>query len=426
MQFISNVNKKDFDQFILSHSNVSFMQSSIWGNFWSKEMKRNPYYVGIIDKKKKLIAVALLFKKKLPFGLSYFYSPRGMILDWENKGLIEMFTTELKKFAKKEKAIYIKIDPEVKLHNLDPDGNILNADNTSLVNFLKSLGYKHYGFNKNFEGSQPRYTFRLDLSISEEQLFQNFHPTTKKILKRGNPYQLELYKNEEATIEDFYFTMKETEKREGILYHSLEYYRNFYNSLHKENMSNLYVVKLNISNAKKINLEKQEQLKKQIAQFNDEKYKNEGKNKNKKQEYINQLTKLEKEFQEFDNIKEKEVVLSSILTVQFGDTVWTVHGGNASFLRDLNANYFIYYEIIKDAQKNKFHYIDFFGTTGDPKPDNPIYGIHLFKKRLGGEYLEYIGEFDLITKKIFYQIFSTLIPFYRQIKRNLLKRKERL
>ena len=189
-------------------------------------------------------------------------------------------------------------------------------------------------------------------------------------------------------------------------------------------MSNLYVVKLNIANAKKINLDKQEELKKQIEQLSDEKYKNEGKNKNKKQEYVNQLTKLEKEYQEFDAINEEEVVLSSILTVQFGDTVWTVHGGNASFLRGLNANYFIYYEIIKDAQKNGFHYIDFFGTTGDPKPENPIYGIHLFKKRLGGEYLEYIGEFDLITRPIYYRIFCTLIPFYRKIKRNLLKRKE--
>ena len=83
-------------------------------------------------------------------------------------------------------------------------------------------------------------------------------------------------------------------------------------------MSNLYVVKLNIANAKKINLDKQEELKKQIEQLSDEKYKNEGKNKNKKQEYVNQLTKLEKEYQEFDAINEEEVVLSSILTVQFG------------------------------------------------------------------------------------------------------------
>lgn len=424
MQFVSDVKKKDFDSFVLSHSNASFMQSSTWGEFWSKEMNRKPYYVGIVDKKKKLVAAALLFKKELPFGLCYFYSPRGMILDWGNKGLVELFTEEIKRFAKKQKAIYIKIDPEVKLHDLDPDGNVLGGDHTELVTFLKSLGYKHFGFNKNFEGSEPRYTYRLDLSISEDQLFQNFHPTTKKILKRGNPYQFEIYKNADAKIEDFYFTMKETEKREGILYHSIDYYRNFYESLHPKDMSNLYVVKLNIANAKKINLDKQEELKKQIEQLSDEKYKNEGKNKNKKQEYVNQLTKLEKEYQEFDEINEEEVVLSSILTVQFGDTVWTVHGGNASFLRGLNANYFIYYEIIKDAQKNGFHYIDFFGTTGDPKPENPIYGIHLFKKRLGGEYLEYIGEFDLITRPIYYQIFCTLIPFYRKIKRNLLKRKE--
>ena len=98
---------------------------------------------------------------------------------------------------------------------MDPDGNVLGGDHTELVTFLKSLGYKHFGFNKNFEGSEPRYTYRLDLSISEDQLFQNFHPTTKKILKRGNPYQFEIYKNEDAKIEDFYFTMKETEKKKA-------------------------------------------------------------------------------------------------------------------------------------------------------------------------------------------------------------------
>ena len=86
MQFVSDVKKKDFDSFVLSHSNVSFMQSSTWGEFWSKEMNRKPYYVGIVDKKKKLVAAALLFKKELPFGLCYFYSPRGMILDSQNKG----------------------------------------------------------------------------------------------------------------------------------------------------------------------------------------------------------------------------------------------------------------------------------------------------------------------------------------------------
>ena len=141
---------------------------------------------------------------------------------------------------------------------------------------------------------------------------------------------------------------------------------------------------------------------------------------------MNQLTKKEKEYEEIQKIKEKRLVLSSILTAKYGDKVWTVHGGNHSLLRELNANYFIYFEIIKDAKNEGYHYIDFFGTTGDPREENPIYGIHLFKKRLGGEYTEFIGEFDLVSKPLLYFIFQKLIPFYRKMKRKSQRRNQDL
>ena len=74
-------------------------------------------------------------------------------------------TLGIKEFAKKKKALFLKIDPDVKLETLDIDGNKIDGiDNHDLVNYLKSIGYKHLGFNKAFEHNQPRYTFRLDLT----------------------------------------------------------------------------------------------------------------------------------------------------------------------------------------------------------------------------------------------------------------------
>lgn len=425
MKFNSKLEKKDYEKYIKSHSNISFMQSSIWGEFQSKTMARQPYYVGIVDKHNNILCASLLLKKDLPFGYCYFYAPRGVIIDYKNKGLLEIFTEELKKWSKEEKAIFIKIDPEFKLHDLDQDGNIIGNDNSDVVEFLKQLGYKHFGFNKNFENSQPRYTWRLDLSKNIDDIFNGFHPTTKKILKRDNPYQLELTKNEDASIEDFYFTMEETEKREHILYHDISYYKEFYELLHNHKMCDLYEVKVSIDKVKKINLERQNELEDKIKKLSSDKYKNIEKNKNKINELNNQFRKLKKEYDELELVKEENPVLSSILTTKYGDTTWTVHGGNSSFLRELNANYFIYYAIIKDAKENGSKYIDFFGTTGNPVDSNPVYGIHLFKKRLGGEYIEFIGEFDLVINKFMYFIFNTLIPFYRNIKRSIKRRKDR-
>ena len=73
---------------------------------------------------------------------------------------------------------------------------------------------------------------------------------------------------------------------------------------------------------------------------------------------------------------------------------------------------------MKDAYDAGYKYLDCFGTCGDANPDknNPIFGIHSFKKRLGGEYTEFIGEFDLITNKFMYTAYKKLIPIYRKIK----------
>ncbi|MBR6113180.1 MAG: peptidoglycan bridge formation glycyltransferase FemA/FemB family protein, partial [Bacilli bacterium] len=80
---------------------------------------------------------------------------------------------------------------------------------------------------------------------------------------------------------------------------------------------------------------------------------------------------------------------------------------------------------IKDAYDNGYKVIDFFGTSGNPNPpkDNPIYGIHNFKKRLGGEYTEFIGEYDLIINKFMYRLYNIVVPIRRKIVKAKLKKK---
>ena len=71
--------------------------------------------------------------------------------------------------------------------------------------------------------------------------------------------------------------------------------------------------------------------------------------------------------------------------------------------------------------------IDFFGTSGNPNPpkDNPIYGIHNFKKRLGGEYTEFIGEYDLVTNKLMYNLYNIIVPIRRKMVKNKLKKEQK-
>ena len=418
MEFVENLSKEEYEQFTSKSEYGHFMQSYDFGQI--RKIKHfTPHYVGLKDNN-KLVCTALLLEKKLKMKYTYFYCPRGYVIDFNNKELFNTFTKYLKEFAKKRKAIFIKIDPAIKLHTLDIDGNIIEGeDNSNIVDYLKNIGYKHLGYNLGFENEQPRFTFRINIDKSWDEVYSAMHPTTKKILNKGNQYNLNIYKGNKDDINDFYLTMIETAKREGIVQSPIEYYSLFYEIFNKDNLGDLYIVKVKIKELINTFENKIESVKKEIEELGLDKYKNKGKAQNKINDLNNQINKLNKDLEEIKKINEDEVVLSSIITVKYNDKVWTVHGGNNSILMNLNANYLLYYTIIKDAFDEHYKCVDCFGTCGIANPDksNPIYGIHSFKKRLGGEYTEFIGEFDLVTNKFMYTIYKKLIPLYRKIKK---------
>lgn len=413
MEFVDNVLENEYESFVYNHKKAHFMESYYFGNV-SKLKNFIPHYVGLRDNG-VLVGAALLLEKKLPMGYSYFYSPRGYVIDFNDQELLEKFTLELKKYAKAMKAIFIKIDPDIKRHDLNSDGVIVGNSNQTIINGLLDMGYLHKGFNKEFTNEQPRFTFRLDLSKSKEEIFGGFSATTRKILNKGNQYGFVLYKNEEARIEDFYYTMMETAKRENLSCAKMEYYKTFYEELHKHDMSDLYVVKINIDDLRK-------RYEEMIRSINENIEKIDAKNSsdklnNKKNDLLIQIDHVKKEMNNLNDITDDEVILSSIITAKYGDKVWTVHGGNSTILRELNANYYLYYEIISSAKEEEYKMIDFFGCSGNINPDksSSIYGLHNFKKKLGGEYTEFIGEFDLVTNRLMYKIFNILVPLRRKI-----------
>ncbi len=396
MEFIENISDKEYDEFLKKSPEAHFMQTREFGEI--RRVKRfTPHLVGLKDNG-KLVATALLLEKNWQHKLKYYYVPRGYTINYNNKELLKEFTNELIKYCKKTKAIFLKIDPGILRYSIDLDGKKIDGvDNTELMNYLNKLGYKHLGFNLGFEHEEPRFTFRINIDKPMEEVYSSFHATTRKVLNKGNQYNLKIYKGNSSDLKDFYETMIETAKREGIIQASFEYYEKFYEEFNKHGMSDLYIAKANIQELKDLFLKNIEETKNK-----------ETKNEVQEKEKQDKLTKLNKQLEEINSIKEKELTLASIITVKFKDKVWTIHGGNHSKLMSLNANYLIYYEIIKDANAEGYKTVDLFGTCGIPNPDpsNPIYGIHNFKKRLGGEYTEFIGEYDLVANKTMYKLYK--------------------
>ena len=96
-------------------------------------------------------------------------------------------TKEIIKFAKSKKAIFVKIDPDLiyKNYNYLDEEQKLPYDINKIFENLKKIGYKHLGFTKNFETMQPRYTFRIDLNQTLEEIEDHFSKTTKQRITKA-------------------------------------------------------------------------------------------------------------------------------------------------------------------------------------------------------------------------------------------------
>jgi peptidoglycan pentaglycine glycine transferase (the first glycine) len=429
MKFVCDLDVKQFNDFVENHPMKShFLQSSLWGEL-SQHKGLVPHYVGL-EEDGELKAATLLLEKQLYLGYSYFYAPRGYVLDFNNYEVLAHFTDELKKYAKKEKAIFVKIDPDIKYHQINNEAKAIENgfNNYHVVTNLKKLGYKHRGFTKNFEGSQPRYTFRINLKDSYDNINSKFSVTTKQRIKKAKEYGVEVYIGDKSDVATFANLVFETEKRKNIYCHETDYYHKFYDIFNKNDNIKLFLGKVYPKKTLESLNKRLTQCKKELKEINAVTEKS-NKILNQTEQLQKQIDKIKQDisaFKIYDKKYPKGVIVSGYMIVYYGDKAWVLYAGNRSDLTETNANYLVYEHHIRYAYEKGYRVYDLFGTIGDLSKDNPLLGLHEFKRKFAGEYTEFIGEFDLITQRFLYSFFVKVIPFYRKtINFKLRKRRKK-
>ena len=423
MKFITNIEKEKFDDFVIKSGKPHFLQSYNWGQFAKIEKNLIPHYVGLQDKN-KLIATAMILEKKLPFNTCYFYIPRGFVLDYNNTELLSIFTKELKEYAKKKNCVFIKIDPDLIYNKWDKDSNRLINEDNSIYNKLRKLGYKHTGFTKNFETMQPRYTFRIDFNKDYSLIEDGFSKTTKQRIKKADELGVDVRIGDIKDIKIFYDLMLITENRKGFVTHNESYYRTLYEIFSKDNLCNLFIGSVDLDKILKRLKEKKTSLILEMDSFPKDNLSKSA--KSRKAEVEKQISHINEEITSYTNYSKEygnNINLSAHFIIQYGDMAWVLDAGNHNILTDTYTNYLTYKKHIKYYYDKGIKIYDQFGTIGDLRKDNPLLGLHEFKKKFGGDYVEFTGEYDLVLKKFFYFAFTKLVPLYRNfIKKRAKKR----
>lgn len=416
--------KDKYESFVKTNKYKShFLQSSSWGELCKEKRGLKPYFLGLVEKD-KVLAATLLLKKSLPLGLCYLYSPRGFVLDFNDFKLLDKFTEEVVKFAKKENAIYLKIDPDIiwKKENYLGEVTLEEAKDQKIFKELKRLGYKHLGFTKNFETMQPRYTFRVDLNQDLETIKSHFSKTTKQRIQKSLKLQTEVEIGTEKDLPTFYHLMMLTESRKDFVSYKLDYYKTLYKLFNDKDKATLFLGKVNLDKTLKVLKTDLKEVNEKIAKLPTENLSKSNKNQLKelerqKEKTTQEINKYEEYKKEYGNV----ITLSAHMILEYGDKAWVLYAGNHNILTETYVNYNTYYEHLKFCKERGLKIYDQFGTIGDLSKDNPRLGLHEFKKKFGGDYIEFMGEFDYVIKPIYYFLFTKLVPIYR----NIVKKKNK-
>ncbi|HAX72859.1 MAG TPA: peptidoglycan bridge formation protein FemAB [Firmicutes bacterium] len=436
MKFVSNIPSTQFDAFVATHNKNHFLQSSHWGEFKACSSEWTYDLVGLVDDDQNLIAAALVLFRMLPIiKRPFIYIPRGFVIDFNDKALLNTFTKEMAHYAKSKKAIFFKIDPDIKYVDRDVEGNILTdaTPNQELIQSLKQTGFRHLGFTQDFDSSiQPRFTFRLNLTQTEKELLANCHSKTRYNIKIAQKKGIEIVEGTREDIKTFEEIMRVTGLRDGFLTRPLSYFEQMYDTLSPQNMCKLYLAKLNtkaaLENLKEELTVTQSLIAQYESQLNESDLNDKKRTKlaNKLEPEKNKANNLTQQLVEVERLFESHpdgITMSGIMATYFGNKAWYLYGASDNVYREFMPNYLIQWHALTEAKAAGYEVYDFFGVSGNTDESDPLHGLYRFKKGFGGEFTEFIGEFDYVVSPLGYFIWTKLLPQFKKFKKILRKRK---
>lgn len=389
---IKELTINEFEEFIKNSPLASHYQTSNYALLMS-ELGYDYELIGMEDEYGNITAASLILLKKISVKMKYGYAPRGFILDYFNQSLLKEFSEKIKEHYKKKKVIFIKINPEIAIAELDKKSFAKTYNwNTTIRDYLENLGYLKLKDNLYFESMLPRFNGILNL---KECNLNVLNKNTRNKIKRGIAKGLEMELAERSGIDILYQFIKNKDTKNEF------YYKDYYNVFHKNDMIDLFLVSINtkdyLLNAKEAfekESEKNTKLNHELIRNNTPKNINNKMNSDRKLlSYKNDILEATER-----NSKHEKIYIAGALVIRYQNRVQIITSGYDKQFKRFNPNYFLHYKLIEYYQ-NEFNYLDLNGMSGDFTKESPYYGLNKFKLGFQPNIYEFIGEYDFIINE---------------------------
>ena len=397
MEFCT-LTEKEFRKFLEKSPERTFLQTPEIGKLREKS-GWSIHYLGV-KKEKKVIAASMFVSITRHFGYKEFYSPRGLLVDYHDKELLEFFTNNIKDYVKKNKGYEFRIDPYVINIERDTNGDVVDGgiDNTDIRSNLLSLGYKRV---KKEDMEQVGWMYVLDIDgKTEDEVLKNMKPNTRNTIRKTLKNGIEIVELEKKDLPLFHQIMIETGERKGFSIRKLDYFENMYDLFYPRGEIKYLLTKLDLSkHIKMLEEDKNKQLEER-DKLSDVKY-NDGKRK-AIDSAIAGIDKRISHAKELIGKHGKVINLSSSMFIMTDPEIVYLSSGNYEEFMSYNSQYLIQWEMIKYGIEHGFKRYNFYGITGNFDKNDKDYGIYEFKTGFNGFVEELVGEFSYPTSFMYY------------------------
>ena len=309
-----------------------------------------------------IVAAALVLKRRIPIRgigarLNILYVPKGPLMDWSATPLRERVLNDLQSFAKRQGAIFLKIDPDVVLGTGLPERSPtspdvgLDEDGQAVMSELKRRGWL---FSAN--QIQFRNTVMLDLSPSEDEMLARMKQKTRYNIRLAGRKGVAVRIGTLDDLPMLYKMYAETSVRDGFVIRDESYYQTVWKTFMSPPIVN-----------------GQPSAEPLIAEVDGE-------------------------------------PVAGIFVFYSAGRAYYIYGMSRDAHREKMPNYLLQWEAMQRAKALGCSVYDLWGAPDEFNESDSMWGVFRFKEGLGGQVVRTLGAWDYTPKPFWYKMYSEFIP----------------
>ena len=406
---LREITNEEFTKFASEFPTKSIFQTTGYA-FTMNKQHFDSVFLGLTDDAGKIVAASLILIANVK-GFKYAYAPRGFLIDYTNKKLLEEFTIQIKKFLSRNDIIAIKINPLVIRNVFDKKGNLIAKNNNAdeIMKNLTSLGYNHMGFNNYFEAFKPRFEAVVDLKPDVNELFMSCNKALRTKVRRAELNGITIHHGDDRNIKYLYEQLKSVYPRD------LKYFQDSYEFYSRNNLIDFYYAKIEtttfLAQSQKL-YQEQEQIVSDLSNTVIVEAKNDSsKTLSMKLEADNLLASYKEQLLRATALLKdypEGIITACALVIKNGPEAVLLIDSRDKEYSAFNSKHILLWKIMSKYASEGYKKFNLGAVSNVKLKPNKFKGLNDFKCNFNPKVYEYLGDFELVAIKALHLVYSAL------------------